>query len=114
MGENVRHFGPAKIGAKNRSKNVTCAIISRFHRGSRPAQLPGAHDPLATNDLIGINSSAASKVHLNRRLFPLLKLFDHGLEVLQLPLHALMRIKSIPLTPVLTSVAQRVQREQLV
>src|SRR4030095_623175 len=56
----------------------------------------------------------ASKVHLNRRLFPLLKLCDPCLEVLQLMLHALMRIEVIPVTPVLTSVAQRVEREHIV
>src|SRR5262245_17269344 len=50
----------------------------------------------------------ASKVHLNRRLFPVLQLFDQRLEVLQLMLHALMRIEGIPGTPVLPSVPQRV------
>src|SRR5215510_5015249 len=59
-------------------------------------------------------SLPASKVHLNRCLFPVLQLFDQGLEVLQLMLHALMRIEVIPVTPVLPSVAQRVEREHLV
>ena len=56
----------------------------------------------------------ASKVHRNRRLFPVLQLFDQRLEVLQLLLHVLLRIEGIPGTPVLTSVAQRIKREHLV
>ena len=51
----------------------------------------------------------ASKIHRHCGLFPFLQLFDQGLKVLQLTLHALMRTKGIPLIPILTSVAQRVQ-----
>src|SRR5207237_6786617 len=46
-----------------------------------------------------------SKVHRHRVLVPFLQLFDHGLEVLQLPLHALVRIEGVPLTLVRTTVA---------
>src|SRR5947208_17198572 len=61
-----------------------------------------------------MHSQHLIKTALSKRLFPLLKLCDQCLEVLQLMLHALMRIEGIPGTPVLTSVAQRVEREHLV
>jgi hypothetical protein len=59
-------------------------------------------------DVCPMVTCLASKVHRQRVLFPCLQLFDHGLEVLQLLLHALMRIKGIPLISLLTSVAQRI------
>src|SRR5262245_49932826 len=61
-----------------------------------------------------ILDSERAWLHRTRRIFPLLQLFDHGLELLQLILHALLRINGIPSMPVLTSIAQRVQREQIV
>src|SRR5262245_25901371 len=59
-------------------------------------------------DVCPVVTFLASKVHCHRGLFPCLQLFDRGLEVLQLLLHALIRIKGIPLISLLTSVAQRI------
>lgn len=96
---------------QTQAEALLAQVVSLLAAGPCPAWRPSPRR-CATSarqvDVCPMVTCLASKVHRQRVLFPCLQLFDHGLEVLQLLLHALMRIKGIPLISLLTSVAQRI------